>query len=239
MIPGIGSALLGAAAAVVAAAGACAQEPARPPADPALPAAGRPVAGIVSLSWDAEARRDSAGEADRVFTLLGLEPGMRVADIGAGAGYYTVRLARRLGPRGAIYAEDISRPALDSLSARIAREKLEGITVVLGQPDDPALPAGSVDVAILSHLYHEIARPYDFLFNLQPALASGGRVAVIDSDKPTGSHGTPPALLRCEMAALGYRELLFRTLEPAAGYLAVFAAPDTLPRPANVVACKT
>jgi len=205
--------------------------------DSALPAAGRPVARIVSIAWDNEVRRDAVGEADRVFSLLKLAPGTRVADIGAGAGYYTTRLARRLAPTGRVYAQDIQQPILDSLGARVAREKLEGVTLVLGTPDDPKLPGASVDLALLSHMYHEIARPYDFLYNLRPSLASGGRVAIIDSDKPTASHGTPPAVLRCEMTALGYREVSFDKLEPATGYLAVFAAPDTLPPPSSVVAC--
>jgi ubiquinone/menaquinone biosynthesis C-methylase UbiE len=195
------------------------------------------VARIGSTSWDAEGRRDRVGEADRVFTLLALAPDTRVADIGAGAGYYTTRLARRLGPGATVYAQDIQQKILDTLRARLARERIGGVTLVLGEPDDPKLPPASVDVALLSHMYHEVARPYDFLFNLYPALALGARVAIIDSDRPTASHGTPPALLRCEMAALGYREIAFDKLEPAEGYLAVFVAPDTLPRPAAVVAC--
>lgn len=228
---------LPALALVLLAQGACAQQGAPPASDSTLPPPGRPVAGIVSTAWDAEPRRDAAGEADRVFSLLSLEPQTRVADIGAGAGYYTVRLARKLGDKGTIYAQDISKNVLDSLRVRIAREKLGGITLVLGKPDDPGLPPGSLDLAILSHMYHEIARPYDFLFRLQRAFRPGGRVAVIDSDKPTSSHGTPPALLRCEMAAVGYHELAFHSLEPATGYLAVFGAPDTLPKPGSVTAC--
>lgn len=231
------AALVAAALGGVALRAAGAQSAAAPAADSALPAAGRPVAPIVSTSWDSEVRRDAVGEADRVFSLLNLAPGTRVADIGAGAGYYTTRLARRLAPRGMVYAQDIKQAILDSVGVRVAREELGGVTLALGTPDDPRLPPASVDVALLSHMYHEIARPYDFLYNLHRSLAPGARVAVIDSDKPTASHGTPPALLRCEMAALGYRELSFDELEPATGYLAVFAAPDTLPRPSTVVAC--
>jgi ubiquinone/menaquinone biosynthesis C-methylase UbiE len=215
------------------------RDSARSAADSALPAAGRPVAHIVSIAWDNEVGRDAVGEADRVIALLDLVPGTRVADIGAGAGYYTTRLARRLAPRGTVYAQDIRQEILDSLGARVRREQLEGVTMVLGTPDDPRLPSGSVDVALLSHMYHEIARPYDFLYNLHRSLAPRARVAVIDSDKPTGSHGTPPALLRCEMAALGYRELAHHSLAPATGYLAVFARPDTLPRASSVVACSS
>jgi ubiquinone/menaquinone biosynthesis C-methylase UbiE len=222
---------------VAAAGSACAQSSTSVPADSALPAAARPVARISSTSWDTESSRDRVGEAERVFTLLAIGPGTRVADIGAGAGYYTTRLARKLGPGATIYAQDISQPILDSLRSRLARERLAGVTLVLGTPGDPKLPPTSVDLALLSHMYHEIARPYDFLYNLHPALAPNARVAVIDSDKPTESHGTPPALLRCEMAALGYRELSFDQLTPASGYLAVFAAPDSVPGPSTVTPC--
>jgi protein-L-isoaspartate O-methyltransferase len=231
------STFVSAALAALAAAPSLAQAGTATPADSALPAAGRAVARVVTTASGDEVRRDAVGEADRVMSLLKLGPGSRVADIGAGAGYYTTRLARRLAPDGVVYAQDIDRQALDSLGARLAREKLEGVTLVLGEPDDPKLPLASVDVALLSHMYHEIVRPYHFLFNLQPALAPGGRVAIVDSDRPTKSHGTPPALLRCEMSALGYREMSFHKLHPARGYLAVFAAPETLPDPSAVVAC--
>ncbi|MGH7630346.1 MAG: class I SAM-dependent methyltransferase [Gemmatimonadales bacterium] len=237
MTSAIRSTLVTAALGLAAMGAARAQAGTTAPADSALPAARRPVARIVSTAWDTEARRDGVGEAERVFALLALAPDARVADIGAGAGYYTTRLARRLSPGGMVYAQDINQKILDRLGARLARERLGRVTLVLGEPNDPKLPRASVDLALLSHMYHEIARPYDFLFNLYPALAPGGRIAVIDSDKPTESHGTPPAVLRCEMAALGYREVSFHRLEPAVGYLAVFAAPDTLPAPSSVVAC--
>ena len=224
--------------AFTAAAGAACAQSSPSTADSALPAAGRPVARISSTSWDTESARDRVGEAERVFTLLRIGPETRVADVGAGAGYYTVRLARRLGPAGTIYAQDINQSVLDSLGARVRRERLAGVTLVLGSPGNPNLPRASVDLALLSHMYHEIAQPYDFLFNLYPALALNGRVAVIDSDKATESHGTPPALLRCEMAAMGYREVSFDQLAPASGYLAVFAAPDSLPPSASITVCK-
>ncbi|HEU5169190.1 MAG TPA: class I SAM-dependent methyltransferase [Gemmatimonadales bacterium] len=218
---------------------ACAQSGPPAAADSvALPAPRRPVAAVVSPSWDDESRRDGVGEADRVFQLLSLGPGTRVADIGAGSGYYTLRLARRLGPRATIYAEDIDSGVVARLGARLAREQVRGVRLVLGDPADPRLPAGTVDLALLSHMYHEIARPYDFLYNLHRALAPGARVAIIDSDRPTGSHGTPPALLRCELGAVGYRETAFHRLAPADGYLAVFAAPQTLPPIDSIAACQ-
>ncbi|HEV8584896.1 MAG TPA: methyltransferase [Methylomirabilota bacterium] len=203
-----------------------------------FPAPDRPVAPIITPAYSDEATRDARGEAARVLDRLGIRAGLRVADIGAGDGYYTVRLARRLGRGATIYAEDVQSDYLEGLRARLVREGIEGVTLVHGAPRDPKLPAGGVDVAILAHVYHEIENPYEFLYRLRPALAPGARVAIIDNDKPTQNHGTPPALLRCELAAVGYREVDFLWLAPADGYLAVFAPPETLPRVGGIRPCR-
>jgi SAM-dependent methyltransferase len=203
-----------------------------------FPAPERPVAPITTPAYSTEAARDAAGEADRVLDRLSVKPGMRVADVGAGDGYYTVRLAKRLGPGGTIYAEDVTKSYLDRLAARLARERIAGVTLVHGTPSDPRLSSQSVDLALLVHMYHEIEQPYEFVYRLHGALALGGRVAIIDNDKPTEKHGTPPALLRCELAAVGYREVDFLVLAPADGYLAVFAPPETLPRPEDIRPCR-
>ena len=187
------------------------------------------MASIVSPAYSEETKRDQAGEAERVMDRLGIVPGVRVADIGAGEGYYTVRMVRRLGPGATIYATDVEAKYLAQLGERLQREGISGVTLVLGAPRDPRLPPRSVDAAILSHLYHEIENPYEFLYRLQPALAPSGRLGIVETDRPTGEHGTPPALLRCELAAVGYREVDFLALTPADGYLAIFAPPQTLP----------
>jgi SAM-dependent methyltransferase len=202
-----------------------------------FPPAARPVASIVSPSYSEDSKRDAAGEAERVMDRLGITPGVRVADIGAGEGYYTVRLVRRLGPGATVYATDVETTYLAQLGARLQREGIGGVTVVLGAPRDPRLPPRSIDVAILSHLYHEIENPYEFLYRLQPALAPGGRVGIVETDRPTQDHGTPPALLRCELAAVGYREIDFVLLTPADGYLAVFEPPLAPPAPESIKAC--
>jgi ubiquinone/menaquinone biosynthesis C-methylase UbiE len=204
----------------------------------AFPAPDRPVAGIISPEYSNEKTRDGHGEAERVLNLLGIRTGQRVADIGAGLGYYTVRVARRLGPGGTIYATDVTSEYLDQLRARLAREQITGVQLILGLPRDPRLPPDSVDVAILSHMYHEIENPYEFLYQLQPSLALGARVGIIDMDRPTQSHGTPPALLRCELAAVGYRQLNFVQLSPADGYLAVFLRPRNLPAIGAIIPCR-
>ena len=203
-----------------------------------FPTPDRPVASIVSPEYSDEQTRDQHGEAERVMDRLGIRPGLRVADIGAGLGYYTVRLARRLGPSATVYAQDVSADYLAQLSARLRRDQVRDVTLVQGTAGDPRLPPQSVDVAILSHMYHEITSPFEFLYNLHPALAPGARVAIIDVDKRTQAHGTPPALLRCELAAVGYRQVDFTTLTPADGYLAVFVPPAVLPLAASIRPCK-
>ena len=86
-------------------------------------------------------------------------------------------------------------------------------------------------------MYHEIENPYEFLYRLRPALAPGARIAIVDVEKPTQDHGTPPALLHCELVAVGYREAESRSLAPADGYLAIFTPPDVLPLPASIKPC--
>ena len=109
----------------------------------------------------------------------------------------------------------------------------------LGEPHDPRLPASSLDAAILVHMYHEIAQPYGFLYNLAPALKPGARVGIVDLERPTSEHGTPIALLHCEVTAVGYREITTYQLAGDGGYLAVFSAPEQAGRksPRDIVAC--
>ena len=202
-----------------------------------FPKPDRPVARIIAPSYSTEEKRDRHGEAERVMDRLGITPGLRVADVGAGDGYYTVRLARRLGPAATIYAQDVEPHYLRGLASRLEREGVRGVTLVQGAPGDPKLPPDSVDLALLSHVYHEIENPYEFFYRLRPALANDARVAIIDVNKPTQDHGTPPDLLRCELATLGYREVDFVSLAPADGYLAVFTPPETLPAPGSIRPC--
>ena len=203
-----------------------------------FPRVDRPVAPIISPAYSTEAARDEHGEAERVLNRLGVKPGMRVADVGAGDGYYTVRLAKRVGASGTIYAEDVTQSYLARLAERLAREGIAGVTLVHGTPVDPRLPERSVDLMLLAHMYHEVEQPYEFLYRLHAALVPGGRVAIIDNDKPTGEHGTPPVLLRCELGAVGYRQVDFLWLAPADGYLAVFASPAVPPGPEAIRPCR-
>jgi ubiquinone/menaquinone biosynthesis C-methylase UbiE len=221
---------------------ACGAAP--PPAAPdtrvrpaAFPAAHRPVAAIVSDRWSNEEDRDRLREAGTVMDYSGVRPGMTVADIGAGEGYYTSRLAQRVGRTGRVLAEDIQPATRDKLAQRVTREALDQVSVKLGTPADPKLPVNSFDRVFLIHMYHEIETPYEFLWRLRPALRAGGRVVVVDADRPTQNHGTPPALLDCEFAAVGYARVERRAMPSAGGYLAMYEARGPRPEPKAIRAC--
>jgi ubiquinone/menaquinone biosynthesis C-methylase UbiE len=202
-----------------------------------FPAAARPVATIVSPRWSDEDTRDDANEANEVMDRAGVKPGMTVADIGAGEGYYTIRLAARVGEKGRVVAQDIVPKVRDALAERVSRERLDNVFVKLGEPDDPKLPPG-FDRVFLVHMYHEVASPYAFLWNLRPTVKAGGRVVVVDADRPTNMHGTPPALLDCEFAAVGYARVDFVKMESAGGYLAAYEPRGARPEPKAIRACK-
>ena len=204
----------------------------------AFPKPHRPVSDIVSDQFSNEDARDKAGEAEKVMDLLGVRPGMTVADIGAGNGYYTIRLAKRVGPEGRVLAEDIVPAYVSRLRGRVAAEGLPNVNVTLGAPHDPRLPTGEADLALLMHMYHEVEQPFGLLWHLHAALKPGGRVAVVDMNRPTNRHGTPPALLRCEMAALGYRQTEFHELGKGSGYLAMFETAEPRPSPRAIKPCE-
>ncbi|KAA2235425.1 class I SAM-dependent methyltransferase [Salinarimonas soli] len=201
--------------------------PLAPPGAPAsaFPRPDRPIAEIVSPIWADEASRDAIDEAGQLARRLAVRPGMTVADIGAGSGYHTVRFSKMVGPEGRILAQDVTPAYLADLARRVRSEKLSNVTLALGEPHDPRLPPGSVDVAILVHMYHEIAQPFAFLHNLVPALKPGARVGIVDLARPTWQHGTPPDLLRCEVEAVGYRQVALGPLQGNLGYLAIFEPP--------------
>ena len=220
---------------------ACNPAPASPPPTTTVfPLPDRPVASIISSSWSDEASRDNSGETEEILKLLKIAPGQTIADIGAGSGYYTARLSPIIGPSGKIYAQDIIPDYLARLKSRIAQEKLTNVEAILGAPDNPNLPPASIDTALLVHMYHEIEQPYALLWNLHASLKPTGQLAIIDARRETQNHGTPPALLKCEVEQVGYTQTALHPL-PTGDYLAIFkptqrANPQTLkpcPTPPN------
>ena len=202
-----------------------------------FPAPQRPVAPIVSPRYSNEDARDAAGEAETVMELAEIRPGMSVADIGAGEGYYTVRLSPLVGEEGRVLAQDIVPATRDALAQRVNRENLENIAVKLGEPNDPKLPPASFDRIFLIHMYHEVERPSEFLWHLRDGLKKHGRVVVVDADRPTDRHGTPPKLLVCEFAAVGYELTRFERLGDSESYFAQFEARGAKPAPQDIRSC--
>ena len=207
------------------------------PSEPHFPSAHRDVAPIVGDTFSTEDARDRLGEAEEVMRLAGVKPGMSVADVGAGEGYYTVRLARVVGPHGRVLAEDIVPEVRDSLSDRVQRERLDNVAVKLGTPDNPMLPQGSFDRIFLVHMYHEVASPYAFLWHLRDGLKPDGQVIVVDAQRPVRKHGMPPEQLKCEFAALNLKPVKFSVLNGGDVYLMAFRIVGPKPEPDKIRPC--
>ncbi|NUR45653.1 MAG: methyltransferase domain-containing protein [Sphingomonas sp.] len=224
---------LAAVAAVLALAACRAQ-----PSEPQFPKVQREVAPIVGGTFSTEDARDRAGEAEEVMELAGVKAGMSVADVGAGEGYYTVRLARVVGAKGRVLAEDIVPEVRDDLSDRIQRERLDNVAVKLGAADNPMLPAASFDRVFLVHMYHEVTKPYAFLWHLREGVKPDGLVVVVDSNRLVKQHGMPPAQLKCEFAALGLQPVKYHELSGGDVYLMAFRLVGPRPAPDKIVPCK-
>lgn len=202
-----------------------------------FPASQRDVAPIVSDQFSTEDARDRLGEAEEVMARVHVAKGMSVADIGAGEGYYTVRLAPAVGAKGRVLAEDIVPDVRDRLAQRVQREGLDNVSVRLGLPEDPRLPPQSFDRIFLVHMYHEVSAPYAFLWHLRGGLKDGGEVVVVDANRPARRHGMPPAELVCEFAALGLAPVGRAELTGGEAYMMTFRIAASRPAPAAIKPC--
>ena len=221
---------------------ACQQEASadldRPETSREFPRAFRPVSELGANAFSTEQQRDDRNEANTVMDLANIRAGMTVADIGAGEGYYTVRLAERVGADGRVLAQDIDQDALRRLGSRVEEDRLDNVSIKLGDIDDPRLPENSFDRVFMVHMYHEVTEPYAFLWRLRPALREGGQVIVVDVDRPADQHGLRPQLLFCEFQAVGFRLVEFVRRPELAGYYAQFEAVGPRPEPNEIVPCR-
>lgn len=208
-----------------------------PDAATVFPRPDRLIAEVVSTQFSNEDARDERNEAQVVMDLADIRPGMTVADIGAGEGYYTVRLAERVGVDGRVLAQDISREALDRLGRRVERERLENISIKFGDTDNPQLPSDSFDRIFMVHMYHEVTDPYAFLWNMWPALNAGGQIVVVESDSKVGTHGLPHTLLFCEFEAVGYVLVEYNERPDIKGYFARFQRGRKRTEPEAIKVC--
>ncbi len=177
--------------------------------------------------------RDAWQKPEQVMDALAVADGSQVADLGAGGGWFTVRLARRVGPNGVVYAEDIQPEMIETIERRVRRESLGNVRVILGTPDDPGLPAAQLDAILIVDAFREMENPVDLLRNATGALAPRGRLGIIEFKRDGGGPGPPieervdPAnIIRAAEAAglrlaerepvLPYQHLLVFTASPPA-----------------------
>jgi ubiquinone/menaquinone biosynthesis C-methylase UbiE len=161
-----------------------------------------PGCGALKRAAYAPPGRDAQQQPERVVAALALANGAQVADLGAGGGYFTFRLADAVGPTGRVYAVDVDPDMLAYLRDRVRDEKRANIEVIEAAPDDSRLPAASVDLVFLCNTYHHLSDRSAYFDALRARLRPGGRVAIIDYR--TGKHGTAPEVIRSELEAAGY-----------------------------------
>jgi ubiquinone/menaquinone biosynthesis C-methylase UbiE len=178
---------------------------------PTHPLTGRRVAEpATDANWWERAQREKEEQPERALDLIGIEKGLVVADVGAGTGYMTVRLARRVGPTGKVYATDLQPRLLAILNARARYLKLSNIELVQGAIDDAKLPAGAIDLALLVDVYHEFWRPQEMLQSIKRALKPGGRLVLLEYRKEDNTlpimydHTMSATEVRTEVGAEGF-----------------------------------
>jgi len=177
------------------------------------PVSGRifaPVMGVGGAGWLERPEREDEEAPSKALDALELKPGMVVADIGAGSGYYSSRIAKRVGPTGRVYATDIQQGMIDILDRRITAEGLTNVTTVLGGMDDPRLPPASIDLAIMVDVYHELQQPQLFLQRLKGTFKPNGRLVLLEFRKEDPKvpilevHKMSVAEVKQEMEAEGF-----------------------------------
>lgn len=155
--------------------------------------------------------RDNWQMPERVMDTVGILPYMQIGEVGAGGGYFTVWLARRVGPKGHVYANEINSRYLDYIKERCEKEEIFNVTTILGEEADPLFPAGALDMVIMVNVYHELSKPNEMMKAIIPSLKPGGTVVIVDYDekKRGPRHTAAPEEVIEEVAAAGY-ELLGR-----------------------------
>ena len=177
------------------------------------PVSGRvlaPVMGVGGAGWLERSEREMEEAPAKAIAALDLKPGMVVADIGAGSGYYTSRMSKSVGSTGRVYATDIQPGMIELLNRRVANEGLGNVTTVLGGEDDPKLPLQSLDLAIMVDVYHELQAPQVFLRRLREAFKPGGRLVLLEFRKEDPRvpilevHKMSVAEVKAELEAEGF-----------------------------------
>jgi ubiquinone/menaquinone biosynthesis C-methylase UbiE len=167
---------------------------------------------------------------------LNIAEGSVVADLGAASGWFTIRMANRVGPNGRVYAEDIQPQMIEVIKRRLPRENLNNVVTKLGTADDPKLPAGELDAVLIVEAFHEMERPVPLLRNVARALKADGRLGIVEFTMAGGGPGPPmnervdPERVIREANEAGLR-LIARPNMLRYQYMLVFAKPGA-PAPA-------
>jgi ubiquinone/menaquinone biosynthesis C-methylase UbiE len=167
--------------------------------------------GVEGAEWLDRSERDLEEEPDHAIDVLKLQKGSAVADVGAGSGYMTEKLSKKVGPMGKVYATDIQPGMIDLLNKRIAKRKLTNVTPVLGTQDDPRLPAESLDLVLMVDVYHELSQPQLMLRHIKASLKSGGRLVLLEYRKEDPNipirpeHKMSVAEAKLEIESEGYK----------------------------------
>lgn len=178
------------------------------------PLTGRHIAPVMSAAgagWLDRSERDREEQPNKAIDLIGIQPGMTVADVGAGTGYMALRIARRVGESGKVYANDIQPEMLDKLNENAHRANLNNVETVLGSDSDAKLPAGKMDMVVLVDVYHEFSRPQEMLQSIRRSLKPDGRLVLLEYKKedPTipirPDHKMSLNEIRTEVEAEGYK----------------------------------
>jgi ubiquinone/menaquinone biosynthesis C-methylase UbiE len=136
---------------------------------------------IISSVLTAESR-DEWQQPEKIMDVIGVKPGMVIGEPGAGGGYFTFKLAKRIGPKGRIYANDISKKSLKKIEEKCKEERIENIITILGQTEDPLLPKKQMDMVIMVYVFHDLSSPVPFLNNLKKSLKPGATMVFVERD---------------------------------------------------------
>ena len=170
-----------------------------------------PVMGAAGADWLVRPEREAEEAPDAALDAIGIPRGATVADVGAGVGYFTWRLAERVGPSGKVYANDIQPEMLDLLRKNMAARHLTNVETVLGQEDDPRLPPGRIDLVLLVDVYHEFSQPQKMLEKIRESLKPDGRLVLLEYRKEDPSipirpeHKMSVSEVRAEVQPEGFR----------------------------------
>src|SRR5687767_3263914 len=170
-----------------------------------------PVMGVGGADWLERTERELEEDPEAALDAMGIRPGMQVADVGAGVGYFVSRLAKRVGPSGRVYANDIQPEMLSRLKRALKANNITNVETILGKESDPMLPPGKLDLVLLVDVYHEFSQPQKMLGKIRESLKSSGRLILVEYKKEDPyvpirpEHKMSVAEVKAELEAEGFR----------------------------------